>query len=93
MKYAEVGDSMTVALDLKPETHAGLLALAEIAGISVEEYVRAIVEGAVLAQPRKALSPEERALAFEAWSAGHRHTPLLSDFAVSRESMYEDYGF
>ena len=89
---------MTVALDLKPETHAGLLALAETAGISVEEYVRALVEdamveGAVLAQPRKTLSPEERAAAFEAWSAGHGHTPLLSDFAVSRESMYEDRGF
>ena len=84
---------MTVALDLKPETHAGLLALAETAGISVEEYLRAMVEGAVLAQPRKTLSPEERSAAFEAWSAGHEHTPLLSDFAVSRESMYEDRGF
>ena len=89
---------MTVALDLKPETQAGLLALAETAGISVEEYLRAlvedaVVEGAMLAQPRKALSPEDRALAFEAWSAGHGHTPLLSDYAVSRESMYKDRGF
>jgi hypothetical protein len=25
----------------------------------------------------------------EAWSAGHRATPPLSDYAVSREAMYE----
>jgi predicted transcriptional regulator len=35
------------------------------------------------------LSPEERAVAFEAWSAGHRSTALLSDHAVSRDGMYE----
>ena len=36
-----------------------------------------------------AISPEERAAAFEAWSAGHRPTPDLSDYAVSRDSIYE----
>ncbi len=35
------------------------------------------------------LSPEERAAAFEAWSAGHRPAPLLSDYAVSRDGIYE----
>ena len=40
--------------------------------------------------PQKALSAEERAAAFEAWSAGHRPTPALSDYAVTRESMYEE---
>jgi hypothetical protein len=87
-----MGGFMTVALDLKPETQAGLLALAETAGNSVEEYLRAMVEGAVLAQPRKTLSPEDLAAAFETWSADHGHTPLLSDYAVGRESMYEGRG-
>lgn len=35
------------------------------------------------------LSVEERAAAFEAWSASHRSTPPLSDYAVSREGIYE----
>jgi predicted transcriptional regulator len=38
---------------------------------------------------RQTLSPEERAVAFEAWSAGHRSTPPLSDYAVSRDGVYE----
>jgi len=35
------------------------------------------------------LAPEQRANAFEAWSAGHRPTPPLSDYAVSREAIYD----
>ena len=40
-------------------------------------------------EAQESSSAEERAVAFEAWSAGHRPTPLLSDYAVSREAMYE----
>jgi hypothetical protein len=78
---------MTVTLNLKPEIEAGLVAQAS--GITVEEYLLSVVEGAVLPATQRALSAEERATAFEAWSAGHRLTPLLSDYAVSRDSMYE----
>ncbi len=36
-------------------------------------------------------TPSERARAFREWAASHdRNTPLLSDYAVSRESMYDD---
>jgi hypothetical protein len=80
---------MTVTLTLKPEIEASLLAQAEIAGMTVEEYLLSMVEGAVRPEPA-ALSPQERAAAFEAWSANHRATPPLSDYAVSRESMYDD---
>lgn len=45
------------------------------------DETRAIINGIV--------SAEELAEAFEAWSAGHRSTPALSDYAVSREGMYE----
>lgn len=38
-----------------------------------------------------AITPEERARAFREWAKSHdRKTPLLSDYAVSRESMYDD---
>ena len=80
---------MTVTLKFKPEVEAGLPAQAQASGMSVEEYVLSVVEGTVLPAVKKRLSPGERAAAFEAWSAGHRPTPPLSDDAVSREAMYE----
>ena len=36
-------------------------------------------------------SPQERARAYRAWAESHsRNTPLLSDAAISRESIYCD---
>jgi hypothetical protein len=80
---------MTVTLNLKPEVEAGLAARAQASGMTVEEYLLSVVEGAVLPAMHKALSAEERAAAFEAWSASHRPTPVLSDYAVSRDGIYE----
>jgi hypothetical protein len=80
---------MTVTLNLKPELEAGLVAQAQASGMTVEEYLLSVVESAVLPATQKTLSAEERAAAFEAWSAGHRATPPLSDYAVSRDGMYE----
>jgi hypothetical protein len=80
---------MTVTLSFKPEVEAGLTAQAQASGMTVEEYLLSMVEGVVFPAGQKTLSPEERAAAFEAWSAGHRPTPPLSDYAVSREAMYE----
>jgi hypothetical protein len=53
----------------------------------VMDETRAIVDRIVT--QTETLSPEERAAAFEAWSAGHRPAPLLSDYAVSRDGIYE----
>jgi hypothetical protein len=80
---------MTVTLNFKPEIEAGLLAQAQASGMTVEEYLLSMVEGVVLPATKNALSPEQRAAAFEAWSAKHHATPPLSDYAVSREAMYE----
>jgi hypothetical protein len=81
---------MTVTLHLAPEIEAGLVAQAEASGMTVEEYVLSVVERAVITPAQKELSAEERAAAFEAWSAAHRSSPPLSDYAVSREGIYED---
>jgi hypothetical protein len=80
---------MTVTLNLKPEIEAGLVAQAQASGMTVEEYLLSVVEGAVLPATQEALSAEERATAFEAWSASQRPTSPLSDYAVSRDGMYE----
>jgi hypothetical protein len=79
---------MTVTLHLNPELEAGLLAQAQARGKSVEEFLVSMVEGVV--QPAaKALTSDQRAGAFEAWSASYRLTAPLSDYAVSREGIYE----
>ncbi len=80
---------MTLTLHFKPEIEAGLLARAQASGVTVEEYLLSIVERAVPLTSSKLPSPEERAAAFQAWAKQHRPTPLLSDYAVSREGMYE----
>lgn len=80
---------MTVTLNLKPEVEAGLLAKAQESGLTVEAFALAVLEGAILPTMSKTLSSEERAAAFEAWSAGHRVTQPLSDNAVSRDAIYE----
>jgi hypothetical protein len=82
---------MTVTLNLRPELEAGLLAQAQASGKSVEEYLLSVLESAVLAGVQHALPGEERAAAFEAWAAGHRTTPPLSDDAVSRERIYDGH--
>ena len=80
---------MTVTLNLNPELEAGLFAQVQASGMTVEEYLLSVVEGAVLPTMPQTLSAEERAAAFEAWSAGHQPTPHLSDYAVSRDGIYE----
>jgi hypothetical protein len=79
---------MTVTLNLKPEIEAGLLAQAHASGMTVEEYLLSMVEGVVFPETL-GTSPEQRAAAFESWSANHRATLPLSDYAVSREAMYD----
>jgi hypothetical protein len=80
---------MTVTLKLKPEVEAGLVAQAQVTGVSVEEYVLSVLERAILPSVKNALTPEERAASYEAWSAQHRSTHPLSDHAVSREAIYD----
>jgi hypothetical protein len=80
---------MTVTLNLKPEIAAWLSAQAQASGIPVEEYLLSVVEGAVRPMAQKTMSAEERAAAFEFWSASHRPTSPLTDHAVSRDGIYE----
>ena len=80
---------MTVTLTLRPEIEAGLLAQAQVLGMTLEDYLLSLVEGVVLPAASKTSSPHQRAAAFEAWSANHRLSPPLSECAVSREAMYD----
>jgi hypothetical protein len=82
---------MSVVLDLTPEVEARRSAQARVAKMTLEEYLLSILEGAAISITQTTLSPEQRAIAYEAWSAAHKPTPALSDHAVSRDTIYESH--
>lgn len=78
---------VSVTIDIRPEIEAGLSALASARGIAVSEYLRQIIEERIPVTPQKEFSKEEKITAL---NDVHNLpvTPLLSDEAISRESMY-----
>ena len=91
---------MTITLPLQPQEEARLIAAARAKGLSTDALVREALDR-ILAetvepsgQPRSLqdeLTPEEWVRQFDAWVDSHdRTTPLLSDEAISRDSIYPD---
>ena len=91
---------MTVTLELSPEVEAGLLAQAQAEGLNVSDYVQNLVRERISTRaagaslPAYELPPEEWVRQFEVWTRSHagRNLPVLSDEAMSRESIYADRG-
>jgi hypothetical protein len=85
---------MTLRLELSPEREAALEAQAHARGLTVEEWLLEIAEALAPASSIAGLqrrNPTEWMRQFREWAEGHdRTTPLLSDEAVSRESIYPD---
>ena len=85
---------MTLTLELSPEREAALKAQAEARGISVQEWLFQLADQ--LAPPAsiahlQRTNPQEWLRQFRAWAESHdRTTPLLSDEAINRESIYPD---
>jgi hypothetical protein len=89
---------MTLKIDLSSEQEALLIQEAARHGVEASEYVRRMIErqlsnqegGQSVGAP---ITPEERARAFRAWAESHdRNTPLLTEEAISRESIYQGRG-
>lgn len=85
---------MTLTIELSPEREAALKAQAHALGLSIEEWLLYLAEQHV---PRGSIAhlqktdPEEWARQFRAWADNHDpNTPVLSDEAMSRESIYPD---
>jgi hypothetical protein len=95
LRWKEEGTSqMTLTLELSPEREAALKAQAQARGMSVEEWLLQLADQlappASIAHLQKT-NPQEWMRQFRAWAESHdRTTPLLSDEAVSRESIYSD---
>jgi hypothetical protein len=82
---------MTVTLELSPEVEEQLEAQARESGLSLKDYLEKRVEEMISAselQPAK--TPEERVRLWQELpnSHGDIKAPPLSDYAVSRESIY-----
>ena len=85
---------MTVTLHLPPEKEAAFEAHARVRGLSVEEWILELAEQSVepisIAHLQKT-NPQEWARQFDDWVDSHNpDTPVLSDEAMSRESIYPD---
>ena len=86
---------MAMTIELKPEEERILKeALRQGRFESVEQAVAQAFHSIVPPESLKpALSPSERSAAFRAWAESHpRTTPVLSDQAISRETIYSDRG-
>ena len=81
---------MTVTL--KPDLEEELTARAQAEGLSTEEFVNRELEKIVASHPPTSkLTPQERARLWLEWTEKHAvGGPPLSDYAVSRESIYEE---
>jgi hypothetical protein len=79
---------MTVTL--KPDLEEKLSARARAEGLSIEEFVNRELERLVASTPPSSkLTPEERVRLWNEFLASHSvEGPPLSDYAVSRESIY-----
>jgi hypothetical protein len=85
---------MTLRLELSAERAAALEAQARARGLSVADWLLEVAESLApagsIAHLQKT-NPEEWLRLFREWAESHdRTTPLLSDDAVSRESIYPD---
>lgn len=82
---------MTVTLELSPEQEVRIKAKAERAGMSVEDLLLNLVDEAEPVSKPEETDPQEWARRFRAWADSHDpNTPVLSDEAMSRESIYPD---
>ena len=85
---------MNVTIELSEEQAAALKIQADGQGLTIERWLERIAEQLApcgsIAQLQET-DPKEWARRFHQWAEGHdRTTPLLSDQAISRESIYPD---
>jgi len=85
---------MNVTIELSEEQAAALKVRAEAQGLTVERWLERM---AAQLAPSTSIAhlqetnPKEWARRFHQWAESHdRTTPLLSDQAISRESIYPD---
>ena len=80
---------MTV-IELPDDQAAALKAQAQVHGLTVEQWLGQPPQPASIAHLQRT-DPEEWARQFDAWAESHDpNLPVLSDEAMSRDSIYPD---
>ncbi|MFN7922986.1 MAG: hypothetical protein U0Q16_22980 [Bryobacteraceae bacterium] len=77
---------MTVTLHFPPEIEAGLRAQAGAMGLPIDRYIQSVLEQAVPSV--SAVSADQVLAELDALADDAPDAPLLSDEAVSRETIY-----
>jgi len=85
---------MTITIHLPPEKETAFKAQAQARGLSLEQWILEVADQSVqpvsIAHLQKT-NPQEWARHFDDWVDSHDpNTPVLSDEAMSRESIYPD---
>jgi hypothetical protein len=85
---------MTVTLDLKPEIEERIKQKAAEKGLTVEAFIETVINANMNRQTRKTFaetaSPEDWEKALKVWISNFPPHPVLSDEAISRESIYRE---
>ena len=95
LPYTWISWRKSMTLHLRPEIAAGLETLANAQGLSVEDYLKQLVErelslNAPQSSPGSRLSPKEWAHQFEEWADSFPEAPPIPDEALRRENLYPD---
>jgi hypothetical protein len=90
-----IGDlAMTVTFELSPEREAALKAQAQARGLTLEVWLMELADqhtAEVSIAHLQRTDPQEWARRFDTWVNSHDpNAPVLSDEAMSRESIYPD---
>ncbi len=85
---------MRTMLEVEPELASKIQARARQRGVSVDVYLRELIdEKRTESERSNGLSSQERVGFLREWASGHSsNTPLLSDDAISRERIYGERG-
>jgi len=78
---------MTITIELPPEIEANLLQRAAAEGLSLQEYLRRLLEQHT-PSPGDGMTSRQRADLWRQSTAGLPQAPPLSDEAVARDTIY-----
>jgi hypothetical protein len=85
---------MNVTIEIPEDSAARFQEQAQARGLTVDQWLLELAEQnapAVSISHLQRTNPREWARLFHEWAESHdRSTPLLSDLAISRESIYPD---
>ena len=79
-------------LEVEPEVASKIQARARERGVSVDVYLRELIDQKETeSEGRNDLGSQERVRLLREWASGHStNTPLLSDEAISRKTIYRE---